>query len=131
MIIIYFASCLSANREAIFFFPNDFPFREMWVWKKRFKMLNLSGFTWFHHFLFVPHCESITLNCTMLLQVNLLALIWALLAGHVSCCDCGARAPGDIIIGVINAVHSKVQNLEGRIQAERFNCTGYVFNLIF
>ncbi|XP_056446953.1 G-protein coupled receptor family C group 6 member A-like isoform X2 [Gadus chalcogrammus] len=38
---------------------------------------------------------------------------------------CGARGPGDIIIGVLNACHSKVANLEGRIQAERFNCTGF------
>ncbi|CAL8285741.1 unnamed protein product [Lota lota] len=66
----------------------------------------------------------------MLLQVNLFTLIWTLLAGHVSCCDyfesmCGARGPGDIIIGVLNACHSKVQNLEGRIKPERFNCTGF------
>ncbi|XP_078398979.1 G-protein coupled receptor family C group 6 member A-like [Cetorhinus maximus] len=55
---------------------------------------------------------------------------WASLIHPVSLCNIpddivGARAPGDIIIGGLFAVHDKVANLENRTQPGRLRCSGF------
>ncbi|XP_071378745.1 G-protein coupled receptor family C group 6 member A-like [Centroberyx affinis] len=66
----------------------------------------------------------------MLPWVNWHILIASLLLDLGSCCDysestCGARSPGDIVIGVLSPCHAKVETLHKRIQPERFNCTEF------
>ncbi|XP_029937826.1 G-protein coupled receptor family C group 6 member A-like [Myripristis murdjan] len=61
---------------------------------------------------------------------NRCILIVTLLWDLVSCCDytestCGARRPGDIMIGVLSSCHTKVDALHERIQPEKFNCTEF------
>ncbi|KAJ8377750.1 hypothetical protein AAFF_G00254230 [Aldrovandia affinis] len=51
-----------------------------------------------------------------------------LLVGLGRCCDfsldtCGGQAPGDVLIGVMNPYHAKVEALHRRTKPERFNCT--------
>ncbi|KAG9347326.1 hypothetical protein JZ751_004893 [Albula glossodonta] len=46
------------------------------------------------------------------------------------CCDislstCGGQAPGDVLIGVLNPCHAKVEALHKRIQPEAYNCTDF------
>ncbi|XP_056152317.1 G-protein coupled receptor family C group 6 member A-like [Lampris incognitus] len=38
---------------------------------------------------------------------------------------CGARSPGDIVIGVLSPCHTKVESLQERIRPERFKCTEF------
>ncbi|XP_010864489.3 G-protein coupled receptor family C group 6 member A isoform X1 [Esox lucius] len=55
------------------------------------------------------------------------------LLGLGKCCDysksiCGAMAPGDILIGVLQSCHSRVETFPETINPQRFNCTD--FNLV-
>ncbi|KAJ8356189.1 hypothetical protein SKAU_G00189830 [Synaphobranchus kaupii] len=54
----------------------------------------------------------------------------SLLLSLGGCCDlslstCGAEAPGDVLIGVLNPYHVKVAALHKRTRPERFNCTDF------
>ncbi|KAM3849557.1 G-protein coupled receptor family C group 6 member A-like [Diretmus argenteus] len=66
----------------------------------------------------------------MLPGVNWYMLIGVLLLDSASGCDysesvCGARSPGDIMIGVLSSCHAKVETLHKRLQPEKFNCTKF------
>ncbi|KAJ8340996.1 hypothetical protein SKAU_G00332870 [Synaphobranchus kaupii] len=66
----------------------------------------------------------------MLPQVHQYALGMCLLFCLANCCDdsasiCGAQSPGDILIGVLNSCHSKVDPLHERMKPEGFNCTDF------
>ncbi|XP_072532516.1 G-protein coupled receptor family C group 6 member A-like [Salminus brasiliensis] len=45
--------------------------------------------------------------------------------GNVTQSPIGAYAPGDIVIGILGSVHSKVEDLKGRIRPEMFTCTDF------
>ncbi|XP_036398161.1 G-protein coupled receptor family C group 6 member A-like [Megalops cyprinoides] len=66
----------------------------------------------------------------MLFRAYLCALGASFLLGIGSCCDhsesiCGAQAPGDILIGVLNPCHTKVETLQNRTRPGSFNCTSF------
>ncbi|XP_030643233.1 G-protein coupled receptor family C group 6 member A-like [Chanos chanos] len=61
------------------------------------------------------------------------AVSFLLLVNFATCCDysldkCGAWADGDVKIGVLNSIHSKVETLHAREKPERYNCSE--FNII-
>ncbi|KAI4888696.1 hypothetical protein NFI96_003872 [Prochilodus magdalenae] len=39
--------------------------------------------------------------------------------------QCGAYAPGDIVLGILGSVHSKVKDLEARIRPDEYTCTDF------
>ncbi|KAI1895172.1 hypothetical protein AGOR_G00103560 [Albula goreensis] len=66
----------------------------------------------------------------MLAQFHWFALGLCLLLCMGNCCDmsdsiCGAHGPGNILIGVLNPCHAKVETLHKRIEREEFNCTHF------
>ncbi|KAL7888614.1 hypothetical protein AOLI_G00035880 [Acnodon oligacanthus] len=58
-------------------------------------------------------------------------VMWvAVMLGLGVCCDdtaslSGAYAPGDIIIGILGSVHSKVKDLQDRVRPDKYTCTDF------
>ncbi|TSK58011.1 G-protein coupled receptor family C group 6 member A [Bagarius yarrelli] len=58
------------------------------------------------------------------------ACLYLLMLGSVAHCDFikshfGAYLPGDIVLGIVGSVHSKVQDLESRISPGWYTCTDF------
>ncbi|XP_072532646.1 G-protein coupled receptor family C group 6 member A-like [Salminus brasiliensis] len=66
---------------------------------------------------------TVSAACFCVLGITLIPGLW------VRCDDseslCGAYAPGDIMIGILGSVHSKVKDLQERILPDEYTCTDF------
>lgn len=86
-------------------------------------------------FVFIPSVCQRKVTSSLLLKMatcaprlSLYVLGTVVMIGLVARCDLfqshfGAYLPGDIVLGILQSVHSKVKDLQYRVRPEMYTCT--------